>query len=142
MKTSQKGIDLIKHFEGCRLKAYRDIIGVWTIGYGHTGLDVSPNLVINQEQAESLLKKDLVNFEENLSKMITTELNQNQFDAIMDFTYNVGLGNFQRSTLCKKINERNFKAATDQFERWSRAGGNVIPNLIKRRTKEKELFTS
>ena len=141
MKTSQKGIDLIKKFEGCRLKAYKCPANVWTIGYGHTG-NVKPNDVITQEQAEELLKRDLISFENSVSKLIKIAVTQNEFDALVSFAFNVGVGALANSTLLKLLNAGNKKGAAEQFSRWVYAGNKVLEGLIKRRNAEKDLFMS
>ena len=141
MKTSQKGIDLIKKFEGCRLKAYKCPANVWTIGYGHTN-NVRPDDVITQEQAEELLKRDLISFENSVSKLIKIAVTQNEFDALVSFAFNVGVGALANSTLLKLLNSGNKKGAAEQFSRWVYAGNKVLEGLIKRRNAEKDLFMS
>ena len=101
MKTSPKGIALIKEFEGLRLKAYKCPGGVWTIGYGHTA-GVKPGMVISERQAEEYLKADIIAFEKYLNSL-GLAINQNQFDALISFIYNVGTGNFSSSTLLRKV---------------------------------------
>lgn len=140
MDISQNGIDLIKRFEGCRLTAYKCPANVWTIGYGHTGSDVKQGLTITQEQAEKLLKSDLVVHCNNVSKLVKVPLNQNQFDALVSFEYNLGYGNLSRSTLLALINQKKFKEASEEFKKWKCAGGKVLAGLVKRREAEKELF--
>ena len=140
MNISQNGIDLIKQFEGCKLKAYQCSAGVWTIGYGHTGSDVYKGLTITQEKAESLLKSDLIVHCNNVSKLVKVKLNQNQFDALVSFEYNVGYGNFSSSTLLKLLNKGDYTGAAGQFEKWVYAGKTVLAGLQKRRKAEKELF--
>ena len=142
MNVSEKGIDLIKQFEGCRLAAYKCPGGVWTIGYGHTGIDVSPDLEITQQEAERLLKSDLIIHCNNVEKLVKVPLNQNQFDALVSLEYNIGYGAFKNSTLLKLLNEKKYKEAAEQFERWKYAGGKVLAGLVRRREKEKALFLS
>jgi len=122
MKTSQRGIDLIKKFEGCRLMPYHCSAGVLTIGYGHTGKDVRPGMVITQETAEALLRKDLAKFEsgvESLAKKTT----QGQFDALVAFAFNIGLGALAGSTLLKMHNAVDYAGAAKQFPKWDKADG-------------------
>lgn len=138
--TGQRGRSLICQFEGLRLTAYRDMVGVWTIGYGHTGPDVKPGLTITQQQADQLLINDLARFERGVNALVTVKLNQNQFDALVSFAYNLGLGALQNSTLLHLLNDGNYQAAADQFPRWNRAGGNVVAGLARRRYAERELF--
>lgn len=142
MVTSQRGIELIKKFEGLRTKAYRDIIGVLTIGFGHTGLDVYENEIISEEEAEQLLRDDLVRFELGISKLVKVSLNQNQFDALVSFTFNVGLGNFNKSHLLIHLNNSQYETAANEFLKWDRAGGIERPDLKSRREQERQLFLS
>lgn len=139
MEISQTGIDLIKKFEGCSLKAYRCPAGILTIGYGHTN-KVFVDDVITQEEAETLLKQDLIIHCNNVSKLVKVSLNQNQFDALVSFEYNVGYGAFSGATLLKLLNQGKYKEAAEQFDRWIYAGKKVLPGLVNRRKAEKELF--
>jgi len=141
MKVSQKGINLIKNFEGCRLKAYKCPAGVSTIGYGHTN-KVLMGDEITQAEAERLLKEDLLIHENNVSRLVKVPLTQCQFDALVCFEYNVGYGNFSSSTMLKKINAKDYKGAADQFDKWIYANKKILPGLVKRRKAEKDLFLS
>ena len=107
MKINETGLALIKSFEGLRLKAYKCPAGVWTVGYGHTGGDVKAGMIITEEEAEELLRQDLERFEEGVENLVEVELNENQFCALVSLAYNIGLGNFKRSTLLKLINKGN-----------------------------------
>ncbi len=144
MKISQKGTDLIKQFEGVSLKAYPDP-GTggepWTIGYGHTG-GVKKGDVITQAQAEEFLRNDLIKFETGVSNALTVETTQNQFDAMVSLAYNIGLGNFTKSTLLRKHNANCWQCAAAQFGVWRNAGGKVMNGLIRRRAAERELYMS
>jgi lysozyme len=140
MKINDKAIEVLKKFEGLSLKAYRDSVNVLTIGYGHTGMDVLDGLNISQEQAEELLKKDLDRFEKGVSNLVLVPLTSNQFSALVVFSYNVGLGNFQNSTLLKKLNAKDFIGASAEFSRWNKAGGRVLNGLTTRREAERQLF--
>ena len=142
MEISQNGINLIKQFEGCRLEAYKCPAGVWTISYGHTGSDVVSGRKITQEQAENLLKQDLIVHCNNVEKLVKVKLNQNQFDALVSFEYNVGYGNFSSSTLLKLLNKGDYTGAAGQFERWVYAGGKVLARLQKRRKAAMSCFTT
>lgn len=140
MKTSKYGIDIIKQFEGLRLTAYKCAAGVWTIGYGHTE-GVTGAMVINEAAASELLARDLEKFETGVSELVKVELNQNQFDALVSFAFNVGLGNLAKSTLLKKINGgRPVCEVQAEFLRWNKAGGKVLAGLTKRRNAEAYLF--
>lgn len=140
MNISQKGIDLIKNFEGCRLKAYRCPANILTIGYGHTGSDVVTGQKITQEQAEKLLKSDLLVHCNNVSRLVKAPLTQNQFDALVSFEFNVGYGNFASSTMLKLLNQKKYREAAAQFDRWVYANRKVLAGLVKRRAAEKTLF--
>jgi lysozyme len=142
MRISQKGVDLIKHYEGCKLKAYRDIVGVLTIGYGHTGGDVFEGQVITQEEAEALLRLDLERFERGVEFQVKVDLTQNQFDALVSFAFNLGLGALKDSTLLKKVNAQDFPAAAKEFLKWINAGGKPVNGLKIRRTAESFMFSS
>jgi lysozyme len=144
MKTSTSGINLIKQFEGKRLVAYQDSVGVWTIGFGTikypNGQRVKSGDTCTDSQAETYLKNDLVKFENAINKLIKVKLNQNQFDALASFTYNLGETNLANSTLLKKINAKDFKGAADEFLKWVNAGGKRLQGLINRRNAERSLF--
>ena len=144
MKTSTAGLNLIKSFEGLRLTAYKCPANVWTIGWGHTGPDVTPGLTINEKRADHLLQKDLGKFEDAVNLNITVPLNQQQFDALVSFTYNCGVGALQESTLRKRLNnkEEPNKVAQEELPKWVKAGGKTLQGLVNRRKKEVELFIS
>ncbi|MBY0444878.1 MAG: lysozyme [Burkholderiales bacterium] len=140
MQTGKNGIALIQKFEGLRLTSYQDSVGIWTIGDGHTGADVKPGMTINPSQVLILLQQDLERFESGVNKSVKVPLTQNQFDALISFSYNVGLGNFSKSTLLKRLNEANYSGAADQFPRWNKAGGQILKGLVDRRNAEAALF--
>ena len=141
MKTSPKGIALIKEFEGLRLKAYKCPGGVWTIGYGHTA-GVKPGMVISEAQAEEYLMADLIASEKYLNDL-RLAINQNQFDALISFFYNVGTGNFSRSTLLRKVRANpQDNSIMDEFLRWVYSKGRVLPGLQRRRLAEMKLYFS
>lgn len=140
MRISQEGIRLVKAFEGLRLHAYEDIAGIITIGYGHTGHDVHAGLTISEEDAEVLLRIDIVRFEECVTDAVEVLLSQHEFDACVSLAYNIGCKAFAASTLLKLLNAGNKKAAADQFLRWDKARGKVVAGLTKRRQAERELF--
>lgn len=142
MKISNKGIALIKEYEGCKLKAYRCSAGVLTIGYGSTGSHVKEGMVITQAEAESLLKKDLVRFEEGVNSVVSVPMTQGMFDALVSFSFNLGLGNLKSSTLLKKVNAGDKAGAANEFLKWDKAGGKVLAGLMRRREAEKRLFLS
>lgn len=143
MKTSQRGIDLIKQSEGCELEAYPDPgtgAEPWTIGYGSTK-GVTKGMKISQAEAEFMLVRDLLVFEAGVTNLVKVPITQNQFDALVCFSYNVGLGNLQSSTLLKMVNNRDFAGAAQQFQRWNKAAGKVLNGLTKRRLAEAKLFS-
>lgn len=144
MKTGKKGIELIKQFEGCKLTAYKCPAGVWTIGYGTTGkVDnkaIGKDMKITKTKAESLLKEDLATFEKSVSNYVKVPINQNQFDALVSFVYNVGAGALKGSTLLKKLNKKDYQGAAEEFLKWNKAGGKVMEGLKRRREAERKLF--
>ena len=148
MQASQKGLDLIKRFEGFRSKPYLCPAGVPTIGYGSTyyqnGVKVKlTDPAISEEGAEQLLKVNLVHYERGVDSMTKDHINQNQFDALVSFAYNVGLVNYKNSTLLKRVNaDPNDPDIEKQFMRWVRAGGKVIKGLIVRLNAEAALYFS
>lgn len=142
MLPSQQAVDLVKGFEGCRLTAYPDPGtggAPWTIGYGHTG-GVQPGQKITQDQADAFLVNDLAIAAAAVAQRVEVPLNQNQFDALTSFVFNIGAGAFHGSTMLRLINQRDFFGAAGQFERWQYAGGQQHPGLLRRRIAERTLF--
>jgi lysozyme len=140
---NSRGLDLIKHAEGLRLKAYKDPgRGILTIGYGHTGSDVDAGDVISKTKATQLLKSDLDRFESTVGKLVKVPLTSNQFSAVVSLTYNIGEENFGSSTLLKRLNQNKYQGAANEFPRWNKSGNKVLPGLVKRRAKERALFLS
>ena len=147
MKTNQKGIDILHEFEGCKLEAYLCPAKIWTIGYGNTfyadGSPVKQGDKITIEQAKRLFDVILARFENQVRKLVTSDINHNQFSALVSFTYNVGVGNFTNSTLRQMVNANpNSPNIREQFIRWNKAGGQVMQGLIRRRTAEANLYFS
>lgn len=142
MRVSQKGIDLIKSFEGLELTSYQCEAGVWTVGYGSTGPDIGPRMHVTEARAEQLLIKDIERFEKAVTESLLVAVNQNEFDALVSFTFNVGATAFRNSTLRKLLNdgaERHVVAA--EFLRWVKVGGGKVSEGLKnRRQREIELF--
>jgi lysozyme len=136
----QNGLALTEQSEGCRLAAYQDQVGVWTIGYGHTGTGVVSGLTITQDQAVALLTSDIAAACAYVNQAVTVALQQDEFDALVDFVFNLGRGAFAGSTLLKDLNAGNFAAAADQFDLWDHAGGQVVAGLLRRRQAEEALF--
>ena len=139
MKCSQEGLALIKKFEGCKLKAYKCSAGVWTIGYGHTA-GVKEGDVISQPEADKLLEEDIAKFEDYVNDNVIVELNEGQFDALVAWTFNLGVGNLRQSTMLKKLNESDYGSVPFEMRRWNKAGGKTLDGLIRRRKAESLLF--
>lgn len=147
LTISEAGVNLIKKYEGLKLKAYLCPVGVPTIGYGHTktvsAADVRNGKVITEQVADALLRADIKSFEKVVSKLIKVEINQNQFDALVSFVFNVGEGAFAKSTLLRKINAKD-RSASDEFIKWVNGTVNgkkvQLPGLVKRRAEERDLF--
>lgn len=168
MKVSDKALKMLKHHEGVRTKPYRDVVALWTIGVGHlmypeqatlpncknakpgyTGMcreDYQIRLedfrVFSMEEVDGLLKSDLGRFERGVERLITVPLSQNQFDALVSFSFNLGLGTLQRSTLRQKVNRGDFEGAAEEFLKYTMAGGKVFRGLVIRRNDERALFLS
>jgi len=139
MKISQEGIALIKRFEGCELKAYQDSVGVWTIGYGHIK-NVKEGDEIDKDKAEDMLKEEMPEYEGYINDMVEVPLEQNQFDALCSWVYNLGPTNLKDSTMLKVLNEKKYEEVPQQIKRWNKAGGVVLNGLIVRRQAEALLF--
>ena len=141
----EKAVELIKKFEGFKETAYKCPAGVWTIGYGWTH-GVKEGDTITMEKASELVQQEVAKIAKQIKATLGTEvfasLTENQVCALIDFVYNLGLGNFKNSTLCKMIKSGQIMEAGKQFERWVKAGGKVLPGLVKRREAEKELWYS
>lgn len=143
LSTGAKGIALIKSFEGLSLNKYQDIVGKWTIGYGHLILpDEVFNVALTEAQAEALLRRDLAVSEKGVNQYVIPPLTQNQFDALVSFTFNLGVGNLKNSTLLRVLNAQQYQNAADEFLRWDKAGGKQVAGLTRRRTAERALFLS
>jgi lysozyme len=137
---SDHGLALTKSFEGLHLEAYRDCTGVWTIGYGHTGPTLAAGQTISEPGAEEFLRADLAEAVACVNRSVQFVISQNQFDAMVDFCFNAGRGNFLQSTLLRKANSGDFAGAAAQFALWVHAGGEVVAGLVRRRKAEAELF--
>lgn len=144
MNTSKAGLDLIKQFEGLRLKAYKCPADVWTIGYGHTSAAGNPavksGMTITEAQANRILASDLGQYEDAINNSVKVDLTQNQFDALVSFVYNVGIGAFQKSTLLKKLNAGQYDAVPGELMKWTKGGGKELPGLVRRRRAEAALW--
>ncbi|WP_182074468.1 MULTISPECIES: lysozyme [unclassified Serratia (in: enterobacteria)] len=146
MKISDDGMALIKRFEGLRLQAYQDSVGVWTIGYGWTqpvaGRKVGAGMAINAATAERLLVCGVAQFEQGVERLVAVTVTQEQFDALVSFAYNLGLRALENSTLLRRLNAGDRQGAADQFGRWVNAGGVRLDGLVARRAAERALFLS
>lgn len=141
------GYKIIQQFEGLRLKAYQDSVGIWTIGYGNItyldGSKVKKGDEITREQADLMFKSTANKFALEVAKLINVCLTQNQFNALVSLAYNIGIGAFKGSTLLKKVNNNpNDKSIANEFLKWKYAGGKVIQGLLNRRIKESEVYFS
>lgn len=139
MKIGEKGLDLIKHFEGLKLEAYKCPADVWTIGYGTTK-GVKPGQRITESKAEELLKEDLKWVEGAINKNVRVDLNQNQFDALASWVYNLGETNLRSSTMLRKLNAGNYAEVPEQMKRWNKSNGQVLSGLVRRRQAEADLW--
>lgn len=144
MRMSAAGLDTVKEFEGLRLKAYKCPAAVWTIGYGHTSAAgnpiVTPELAITEDEAEEILARDMGQYEDAVRKFVKVEITQGQFDALVDFAYNAGVGALQKSTLLKKVNAEKFDEVPAEFMKWTKGGGRELPGLVRRRRADVKLW--
>lgn len=141
--VNQATLDLIREFEGERLTVYKDPIGLPTVGVGHLVLPedhLHVGDVISRERSDALLRHDLRTACETVSKLVTGVLNDSQFGALVSFVFNLGTANFQKSTLLRFVNQRNWAGAAGEFGKWVKAGGKVLPGLVRRRAAERALF--
>lgn len=139
MKTSSRGVELIKKWEGVRLKSYQDSVGVWTIGYGHTKT-AKPHQEITLKQAHELLEQDIRQHEVYVNRYVKVDITQNQYDSLSSFVFNLGGGALQKSTLLKKLNQGDYKGAGSEFLKWTKAGGKELKGLVNRRKEESGMF--
>lgn len=135
-----QSLPMTKAFESLELMAYRDPVGVLTIGYGHTGSDVYEGLVWTEQEATDALMRDMQDAVDCVNKAVKVPLTQNQFDALCDFTFNAGRGNFLDSTMLRILNCGDYKGASEQFGKWVYAAGHILPGLVRRRQAEEILF--
>lgn len=140
-KCNKEGRDLIRYYEGLELTAYKDSVGVLTIGYGHTGSDVKEGMKITSDMAEDMLARDLAVFEYGVNHLLTgPAISDNAFSALVSFAFNLGLNNLKTSTLLKLVNLGRMEDAANEFLKWCRAGGKELPGLTARRRAERDLF--
>jgi lysozyme len=139
-KYSTAGLTMTERFEGLNLEAYQDPVGVWTIGYGHTGPDVVRGMEISREHADAILAADIRWAETVVNRAVKAPIKQNEFDAMVDFVFNLGAASFVTSTLLRLVNAGDFAGAAEQFLRWNKAGGEVLEGLTRRRAAERAMF--
>lgn len=141
---NDKGMKLLKSFEGRRLKAYKDVAGVWTIGYGHTNAAGEPKVtrgvIITEDKCEAILRRDLRQYELAVATHVKVLLNANQRAALVSFCYNVGIGGFARSSVLRVLNRSDYDAVPAKLALWNKAGGRVLKGLVRRRGAEGDLF--
>jgi lysozyme len=146
MFMTDEGLELIKQFEGFRAAAYRDPVGVWTIGYGHTSMagapEVKPGLTISDVEGAEILARDVDQFARGVRALLRVQLSDGQFSALVSFAYNVGLGALKKSSVLTAVNAGDFAAVPRRLQLWTKAGGHVLPGLVKRRAAEAALFTA
>ena len=138
-EISNEAMAALKHFEGLSLVAYRDPVGIWTIGYGHTKT-VKPGQKIDEREAENLLRFDLLESESCVERRVNVPMTSGHFDALVLFVFNVGCHAFGNSTMLRKLNAGDYDGAHDEFPRWKHAKGKVLPGLVRRRAAEQVLF--
>lgn len=141
MCVSANGLNILKSFESCRLEAYQDAKGLWTIGYGHTD-DVHPGELLSQAAADELLQSDLKRLETQILSVLITQPTQNQFDAMISLSYNIGFYAFKKSTLLKLFNMNDMIGAGEEFLKWVKISGKNCAGLARRREAERKLFLS
>jgi lysozyme len=144
MKVNTAAINLIKQFEGLRLKAYLCPAKIWTIGYGHTAMAGPPapksGMTITEAEASAILVQDVSKFAQGVAAMIKVPVTENQFGAVVSMAFNVGLGAMGKSTLMRKLNAKDYAGAANEFMKWTKASGKVLPGLVRRRQAERTLF--
>ena len=139
MNISQEGLSLIKKFEGCEYNAYKCAAGVWTIGYGHTA-GVKEGDLVTQQEADKILEEDMKEYEGYINDYVTVDLNQNQFDSLVSWVFNLGPNNLKSSSMLKVLNNGAYEDVPAQIKRWNKANGKTLDGLIRRREAEALLF--
>jgi lysozyme len=146
MKMTDEGLELIKAFEGFRSRAYRDPVGVWTIGYGHTSMaglpEVRAGMMVSEAEAAEILRCDVEMFARGVRQRLTRKVSDTQFSALVSFAYNVGLGALAKSSVLRAVNAGDFEAVPRRLALWTKAGGRTLPGLVRRRAAEAALFVS
>jgi lysozyme len=142
MQLNSAGINLIRTYEGCRLVAYQDQGGIWTIGFGTTGPDIVDGIVWTQDQAEARLESDLNRFAVGVSNVLANDIGDNRFSACVSLAYNIGLTAFATSHLCILLNGGDYTDAAAEFPKWDHCNGQVVHGLLNRRLAEQKLFLS
>lgn len=145
MSDYSAAVRLIKQFEGFRPVAYKCPAGIWTIGYGSTSIDgikVKQGDTITEQAALDDIYRRLNEIDKQITAVVRVPLNSNQLNALLDFVYNLGIGNFRSSTLLRKLNDSDYRGAADELLRWNKSGGKVLNGLTRRREAERDLFLS
>lgn len=141
---NQATIELIKRWEGCRLKAYQDVVGIWTVGWGLTSgagfIEVGPDTVLTQDEADWYLEKAVSRFAAQIEPLITRPINENQFGAFVSLAYNIGVGGFSRSSALRHFNNGDLDRVPRSMRLWNKAGGKIVKGLVNRRNDEVQLF--
>lgn len=140
LRTTEEGLDLIRHFEGLELEPYQDAAGVWTVGFGHAGRDVRPGVRITVETAERLLLKDVAEAERGVNRLVRVPLNDNQFSALTSFVFNLGATRLRGTGTMLALNQGRHMEFADRLLLWDKAGGKVLRGLTRRREAERALF--
>lgn len=141
MRASKNALDLVKQFESCRLYAYEDQGGVWTVGWGTTGPGINERTSVSQGIADAMLKSDIAQLGEHITPLVGLITNQDQFDALVSLVYNIGITAFKNSTMLKKIRAHDLKGAAEEFDKWVHVHKVVSDGLVRRRKAEKALFS-
>jgi lysozyme len=142
MIYSKTGLALTETFESCRLIAYQDSRGIWTVGWGHVGPEVKEGYTVTQVQADCQLTIDMHNAVSAVNRLVDVPLTQEEFDAIVDFIFNCGIGAFGGSTMRALLNQKNYAAAALEFAKWDHANGQIVAGLLRRRIAEEQEFNS
>ena len=140
MRASDALVEKLKEYEGYSASPYQDSAGIYTYGFGHTKNVAQFSAAISRQQAEQFLRDDIKETENAINRLVKVPLNQNQFDALVSFTFNLGAGALERSSLLRLLNRGAYDMAAKQFPLWVKAGGKTLPGLVKRRKSEQELF--
>jgi lysozyme len=135
-----RGLAMLKKAEGCKLTAYQDVGGVWTVGYGHTGIDIKAGVIVSQSQADRLLLEDVAKAEQGVNNLVTVPLSAGQMDCLIAFVFNTGQGAFKASTLLRELNAGHYESVPAELRKWVHINGRESPGLVARRESEIKLW--